>query len=460
MVKKLLKLAFISLISASLLSCGRSSDGTGSKSTPSPKPSAGTSDSGNSQAPAASDSDTTAAAPDNSSDSAAGTIKTRDTVAAKTDFISDEEMTSIVSPWPSCDNAALAAVMKKAEKGEKVTIACIGGSITQGTITTGSSDAALGLERNCYANIFFDWWKSTFPNTEIVTVNAGIGATDSYLGVHRVEADVLSYNPDLVLIEFSVNDENDIYHKRTYENLVRKLLIRDNAPAAMLLFMAQSNGATAQNQHQLVGFNYKLPMVSYYALITSWLDNNRYTEKELSGDVTHPSVLGHAVVGEILWKYLNKVYASLDEYTSPYEVPASLVNKPLTKEIYINASLLSAKDITPDSIEGFELTNNLSPWSDSWETNTDGSITFTAEFRNLGLLYRKYVNVNPGKYDVYIDGEFIKSLDSDFKGGWGSYAYSEEVFTSDKSTSHTVEIRKNPDSAGADFAVNRLMISK
>lgn len=457
MRKKILKLAFMTLISASLIACGRSSGEGSSKSTPSAKPSE-TADSSDT-------ADSSANTTDNSGDAASdatasNNVKLRETVPSKTDFITEEEMNSIVSPWASCDNSALAAVMKKAENGGKVTIACIGGSITQGTITTGDSDKALGLERNCYANIFFEWWRASFPNTEIITVNAGIGATDSYLGVHRADADVLQYEPDLVLVEYSVNDENDLYHKRTYENLVRKLLLRDNAPAVMLLFMAQSNGATAQKQHQLIGFNYKLPMVSYGAIMSNWLESNKYTEKEMSGDVTHPSALGHAVVGELLWKYLNRVYASVEEYTTPYEVPAALINKPLTKELYADASLLSAEDITPEIIEGFEVTDALQPWPDSWQTNADGSITFTAEFRSLGLLYRKYTDGNPGKYDVYIDGEPVKTLDSDFKGGWGSYAYSEEVYTSDTCSRHTIEIKKNEASAGSAFAINRLMISK
>jgi len=126
------------------------------------------------------------------------------TVPAHTDYLTEEDMKT-ASPWQVCDNTALAAVMKKAEAGEPVTIAAIGGSITQGSISNGAKDSQVKT-KSCYADIFFAWWKETFPQSEITVVNAGIGATDSYLGVHRVQEDVLDYHPDLVLVEYSVND--------------------------------------------------------------------------------------------------------------------------------------------------------------------------------------------------------------------------------------------------------------
>lgn len=52
--------------------------------------------------------------------------------------------------------------------------------------------------------------KDTFPEDDFEFVNAGIGGTDSYLGVHRVNKGVLEYEPDLVLVEFSVNDEDSL----------------------------------------------------------------------------------------------------------------------------------------------------------------------------------------------------------------------------------------------------------
>ena len=168
---------------------------------------------------------------------------TRVVVPARTDYLTEEDMQT-ASPWKVCDNTALAAAMKKAEAGEPVTIAVLGGSITQGTISSGAKDSQLKT-KNCYAEIFFAWWRETFPNSKVTVVNAGIGATDSYLGVHRVQEDVLDFHPDVVLIEYSVNDAGTNTYKNTYDNLVYKVATSEDAPAVLLLFMGQTNLSSA-----------------------------------------------------------------------------------------------------------------------------------------------------------------------------------------------------------------------
>ena len=376
-------------------------------------------------------------------------------VPAWTEYLSEEDM-QVASPWKSCDNTALAAVMKKAEAGEPVTIATIGGSITQGSISSGPLDKEIA-KRACYADIFFAWWKETFPDVEVTVVNAGIGGTDSYLGVHRVQEDVLDYHPDLVLVEYSVNDGADNAYKNSYDNLVRKILKSEDHPAVILLFMAQTNLTTAQNVHQLVGFNYELPMVSHYNLIKDFFENGRYTEEEMSGDVSHPSVFGHAIVGEMLWKYLNNVYSELDSYGEP----VIFDKKALTKERYQNAELVSVEDIKPDSFGTFvETDTDFNGWGRAWSnTNGDGEITFTVTCRNLGLLYWRSTSGNYGLYEVWVDGEFKANLQAEFKDGWGAYAYSQNIFTSDEVEEHTITIKKAAGSAGDDFVLLRLMLS-
>lgn len=380
---------------------------------------------------------------------------TREVVPSPTDFLTEEDM-KVASPWKVCNNSALAAAMKKAEAGEPITIATIGGSITQGTISNGTKDSEV-KSKSPYADIFFSWWKETFPNSEVSVVNAGIGATDSYLGVHRVQEDVLSFHPDVVLIEYSVNDNGDNTYKVTYDNLVYKVATSEDAPAVMLLFMGQTNLASAQGVHQLIGFNYELPMVSYLNLMSDMLEAGRYTEKDLSGDVTHPSALGHAIVGEILWKYLNNVYVQLDSFEEPVEFDKEI----FTKDKYLDAELVGVGDLTPESMGSFTESNkDFNGWGSVWKT-TEGeeSITFKASFKNLGILFWRSTSSTYGKYEVWVDGEHKATLQGDFPGGWGNYAHSQEVYASNEEAEHVVEIKKAADSKGDDFALLRLMIS-
>ena len=378
----------------------------------------------------------------------------RTVVPAWTDYLTEEDMQK-ASPWQVCDDSALASVMKKAEAGEPVTIATIGGSITQGTISTGPLDKEIKTKA-CYADIFFAWWKETFPNSEVTVVNAGIGGTDSYLGVHRVQEDVLDFHPDVVLIEYSVNDGANNSYKNSYDNLVRKVLQSEDAPAVLLLFMAQTSLVSAQSVHQLIGFNYELPMVSHHNLIKHFYDTGRYTESDLSGDVSHPSVFGHALVGEMIWKYLNDIYADLDSYGEPKPFD----KKAVTKERYQKAELVGVGEITPVNAVGFaENGKDFNGWGDVWKTTEGGQIIFKVTCRNLGILFWRSTNSNYGHYEVWVDGVLKTTLDAEFKDGWGNYAYSQEVFVSEEEAEHTVVIKKAENSAGDDFSLLRLMVS-
>lgn len=365
-----------------------------------------------------------------------------------TDYVSKDCM-SLADMWASCDDTALAAVMNKAANGEPVTIACIGGSITQGTISSGTADGELESQK-CYADIFFQWWKDTFPDTEFTFINAGIGATDSYLGVHRARRDVLDQNPDLVLVEFSVNDGTSTTDKRNYDNLVRRILLSDNHPAAMLLFMGQTDGYSAQDIHALIGFNYQLPMVSYINVINEMMEKNTYTAKELSGDTTHPSALGHAIAGEILWKYLSDVYAQ----RASYGTPKPFTQKAVTSDVYLDSEIIDNTALAPVELGTFKESSVFEPFPKDYTcTEGDGGLTFSVNCKRLGILYYRTTDGSGGQFEVYVDGEYACTLDADFTGGWGNCADAAEVFVSDDASEHTILIKKSPDSSGDTFTL-------
>lgn len=364
-------------------------------------------------------------------------------IAPPTSYVNEEEM-ALADQWQSCNDAALAKVMRKAANKEAITIACIGGSITQGSISKGSVDGEVA-ESKPYADIFHEWWEVHFPDTEVAFVNAGIGGTDSYLGVHRVKKDVLEYQPDLVLVEYAVNDGSNNFYKRSYDNLLRNILKSENSPAVMLLFMAQTNGISAQSTQVLVGYHYGLPMVSYANCIKSMMESGHYTAEQLSGDEVHPSALGHAIVGELLWNYLNAVYAERDNYAEPeiFEMEA------VTDDRYKNADILDASSVTPDSLGTFTERSTSNFFPNGWVCEEgDGELTVTMSFRNLGLLYLATTDGCSGQFDIWVDGECVWTVNADFSGGWGNAVTATEIFTSKETTEHTVVIKKAADSTG------------
>ena len=81
----------------------------------------------------------------------------------------------------------LKEVMRRAALGDTIRLGFLGGSITQGSLST--------KPELCYAYRVYQWWKKNFPASEFVYINAGIGGTTSQFGVARAESDLLSYNP-------------------------------------------------------------------------------------------------------------------------------------------------------------------------------------------------------------------------------------------------------------------------
>ena len=177
------------------------------------------------------------------------------------------------------DPSGIMEVMKRASKGRPITIGFIGGSITQGAIV---SDEAL-----CYAARVFKWWKDSFPNAAVRYVNAGIGATTSQFGVARVPYDLLKYDPDFVIVEYSVNDNDEVLDgfidnntnkdrsalfRETYEGLIRKIMSyrtgSGHTPAILIVHSVKyDNGRNAEEIHSGIGRHYGIPCISMKELI-------------------------------------------------------------------------------------------------------------------------------------------------------------------------------------------------
>lgn len=87
--------------------------------------------------------------------------------------------------------AGVGNVLAKLKAGKEVRIAYFGGSIT----------AAAGWRVKT-----LKWFQETYPNAKVSEIHAAIGGTGSDLGVFRCGQDVLRHKPDLIFVEFAVND--------------------------------------------------------------------------------------------------------------------------------------------------------------------------------------------------------------------------------------------------------------
>ncbi len=374
---------------------------------------------------------------------------TAEGIPLHTDYVTGE-MYERATSFKQGDLTRLAAVMRKAQAGEDITVGVIGGSITEGY-------SASDREKNSYAYHMYEWWQERFPDITVNYVNAGIGGTSSYLGVHRVQQDLLDYDPDFVIVEFSVNDGNTNFYKMTYDNLLRRILLDENETAVMLLFTTQEDGTNAQVNDALLGFGYELPMISYGNAVLPSIEAGEFTWKDISPDNIHPNDRGHAIIGELLYLYLNDVYARLDEIS---EEVTPFTAEVQTKERYMNGQILDSQNLEPVSLGSFAEKQVNWYFPNNWHTEEgDEPIVFEIEAASIGLIYQRTTDGSYGQFDIYIDGECVRTLDGNFENGWGSATETVELYTSEETAIHTVEIRKNADSTGDQFTIIGWLVS-
>ncbi len=357
--------------------------------------------------------------------------------------------------FPQGDLSRLAQVLRKAQAGEEITIGFLGGSITEGRGAANVQD--------CYVSQVYKWWYEAFPYAQITVINAGVGGTSSYLGVHRVDAELLVHKPDLVFMEFAVNDTFSEFCMNSYENLIRKILMSESNPALVLLFATNAVGDSSQAVQAALGQYYNLPMISYGKAVTPEVEAGSFTWFQIAEDIVHPNNMGHSIFAGLITTYLESIYAKLDtieinaEHLQQYELPA-----PVTMQVYQDAHIENAATITPLEVLGYDVYNFNYHFSDNWYSMQDGSyISFIVEASNIGILYQRTVEGTFGQYDVYIDDQYVKTLDGNYIEYYGTETEAEELFASPDGSKayHVIKIVKNPASVNTDFVIIGLLVS-
>ena len=338
------------------------------------------------------------------------------------------------------DLTRLKACMRRAEAGEDVTLGFFGGSITQDSLAT--------KHEYCYAYRVFQWWEKTFPKAKLHYVNGGIGGTTSHYGVSRVVTDMLMYQPDFVVVDFSVNDEPEKFFQETYEGLVRRMLTWSSVPAVLLLNnVFYDTGKNAQEYHNQIGEWYRLPYVSIKDTVWKRIKAGEFIREEISPDGLHPNDKGHALVASEITAYLENVRKSMWEDEEQTSLPSAM-----TDNAYERAQRLTIREICP-RLDGFRADTNekeghLDHFKNGWIGSKEGDrLLFETEASCIAVQYRKTIRHPARKAELILDGDTKHPvlLDGNFDEDWGDCLYLEPVLHHGEYGKHTVEIRVLPD---------------
>jgi len=322
----------------------------------------------------------------------------------------------LVPPRLLAIRGGLGNVLRKLEAGGAVNIAYFGGSIT----------AAAGWRVKT-----LKWFRETWPKLKITEINAAIGGTGSDLGVFRCRHDVLAHKPDLVFVEFAVNDggaaPESIY--RTLEGIVRQIW-RAN-PATDICFVYTIHKAflpdyarglcnRSTSAHERVAEHYGIPSINMAMRVAELHRQGKLAFHVPRGheppegkmlfahDDCHPTDAGHELFTQIITEALKQIQRA--SKPGPHKLPEPLRpdNWENARLVPIEPSMLTAgwHRLPTDKGLGKAFAHRLPA---IWEAATPGE---RLTFRFKGTLARLYDLVGPdgGKAICSVDGKVVRTV--------------------------------------------------
>ncbi len=246
----------------------------------------------------------------------------------------------------------------KLTHNKELRIVYFGGSITDGT---GASDA----ENTSYRALITQWFKQQYPDARITAKNASIGGTGTSLGMYRCQRDALAFEPDLVFMEFAVNDEGDEYNNIAMqtESIIRTIYGRDpftdivtviTTGEPMLKYMESgtvSESVTAQSD---ISKYYGIPVVNVGNALLARTASSSLALHDLIPDGLHPNDSGHSIYAGTLANFIKDNIEDDPSDTIPHILPNKLYNV-----LSDSVGLIDIRNVDNLMLDGFEFKNTV-----------------------------------------------------------------------------------------------------
>lgn len=394
----------------------------------------------------------------------------------------------------------LRAAIERAQSGEPLTLAYIGGSITQGA-------GAKPIHTECYAHRSYRDFVERFETAgndqtgqaadgRFRFVKAGVGGTPSELGMIRYERDILRVGdmlPDIVVVEYAVNDADDETEGVCYESLCRKILSAPNRPAVILLFSVFMNDWNLQDRLLPIAERYGLPAVSIKDAVVPQFGQARgeggvISKRQFFYDIYHPTNDGHRIMADCLGELFRRELAEIDanggtdhekdapsieDSASGSPSGAATLPNPVYGAEFEHVRLLDRKDgyigaeIDPGDFRGIDADLHLieldaeplgTPqlphnWMRERSAENEGNRPFRLKIRcrNLLLIFKDSGNPEFGKAEVYVDGELRLTADP-HRNNW-THCNTVLLFSETEAAEHQIEIRMATGDENKTFTV-------
>jgi len=215
-------------------------------------------------------------------------------------------------------------VLKKLKAGGAVTVVFLGGSITE--------------NRGSFATTIPKWLGEQYPAAKIQAINAGWGGTGSALGAQRMDREVLVHHPDLLFVEFAVNDmaTPDFAHM---ERIVRKTWTANAETDIVFLYTISQSDLDFYKkgifppsivEHEKAAAHYGVPMIAIGESVAAKVLAGSLAWPDFSNDTCHPHLRGYTHYTEAMAAALPPILAAGQPgpHAMPEPMAANFVLRP------------------------------------------------------------------------------------------------------------------------------------
>ena len=362
------------------------------------------------------------------------------------------------------NNYRIKKVLEKSRKGEPVTIAFLGGSITQGA-------GAIPIQDQCYSRQTIEAFRQHYGCGDNVRyVKAGVGGTPSETGIMRYDRDIDRYGttpPDLVVVEFAVNDSSDELEGGCYESLIGKILDQPQKPAVIMLFAVFANDWNLKDRLAPIGWRYQLPMVNLLEAVSPEFakpaGQRVLTKRQYFYDQYHPSNLGHRIMADSLLYLLDRLdqeqlspefdYQVQPVYTDALRTIRLMDRKDVREDVKLSIGSFTDTDPDLQSVPFDDCFSNTPEFPYNWMQDGKGNEPFTLNLTCKALLleFKDTSREDFGNAYVSIDGSEPRLIDPR-EAGW-THCHTTILFMEECSRPHHIEIRMADEAAGKHFTI-------
>ena len=269
---------------------------------------------------------------------------------------------------PASPELSLKRFHERALAREPLNVVFFGGSLTWGA---NASDPQI----TSYRGLMTQFLREKYPSTAITFYDAAIGGTGSQLGMFRLDRDVLARKPDLVFLDFTVNDWAEGTDQQTlgsYERILRELLA--NRAMVMPVFMmfrghAEKPDAPLPARHQAhlkLAEAYSLPSANTVPYVLDKIRAGADIKTLWPFDTAHPDDPGYRLFFECV----------RDRYEQAIKVdaPATVPEKTVFEDLYPKRTRLTLADGHLPGGWTREKTRRTSLWFDGLSSRWMGDV--------------------------------------------------------------------------------------